>query len=222
MNTPRKIIVLGAGSDGLVIAEAMRQAVQAGQTIQLAGFLDDIHSVGDVIEGVKVYGRLDDWQNIPEDYRFISAIQKVRDMPRRAARIDKLGIPADRWGTLIHPSAVVAQNVSIGLGVYVAACATIQPGCSIGDFATIRAGAALGHDAVMERHTYVGPNATMCGHAILREGAHLGPNAVIQDGIEAGCFSVVGIGAAATKHVREYAVVMGNPARRIGKVRPAD
>jgi acetyltransferase EpsM len=212
------LVVLGAGGDALVVAEAIRQAAEAGQPLEIVGFLDD-SLAGTVVETLPVFGKLDDWAQLDSDILFIPAIQKVRDMPHRAARLESLKIPGNRWGQIIHPRAVVARNVEIGRGVYIAACATVQPGCVIGDFATLRGGAALGHDAMVERHGYVGPNATLCGKSVVREGAHLGPNAVILDNRQVGRFSVIGIGSAVTKDVAEFTVVMGNPARRVGRVK---
>lgn len=214
-----EIVVLGAGGDGLVVAEAIRQSSHAGHPMRLIGFLDDARPAP-LIDGLPVFGGLGDWHRLGAEVRFVPAIQKVRDMPRRADRLERLAIPRDRWATVIHPSAVVARDAQIGIGVYIAACATIQPGCRIGDFASVRGGAALGHDATVERHAYVGPNATMCGRTRLSEGAHLGPNAVILDGLAVGRYAVVGIGAAVTRAVPDFAVVMGNPARRVGAVRP--
>jgi len=215
---PMRIVVLGAGGDALVVAEAIRQAHDAGQGVNLVGFLDD-SLVGSTANGFPILGRLDDWSKLDFDIRFIPAIQKVRDMPRRSARVEGLKIPSERWATIVHPRAVLAADVKLGVGVYIAACATVQPGCQIGDFATLRGGAALGHDAIVERHGYVGPNATMCGKTIVHEGAHLGPNSVVLDGCTVGRFSVVGIGSAVTRNVPEFTVVMGNPSRRIGKVK---
>ncbi len=215
-------VVLGAGGDGQVIAEAIQQAIAAGSAVELAGYLDDATPAGHLVDGSPVLGRLDDWRSIDPSIKFIPAIQKVRDMPRRAARIDGLGIPPGRWGSLVHPRAAVASTATIGVGVYIAACATVQPHCRIGDFASLRGGAALGHEACVERHAYVGPNAVMCGRTVLGEGAHLGPGAVLVDFRKVGRFAVVGVVTAVTKDVRDYAVVMGNPAKRVGFVKPLE
>jgi sugar O-acyltransferase (sialic acid O-acetyltransferase NeuD family) len=215
----RRIVVLGGPGDGLSVAEAVHCAAAAGQRVVLAGFLNDAMSRGERLQGVPVLGRLDDWRELDDDIQFVPAIQKVKDMPRRVQRVERLGIPDERWGIVIHPAAVVSSDVEIGIGSFVLSCATIQPAARIGRFAGVRAGAMLGHHCVIGDHTYVGPNATMCGRSVLHDAAHLGPGAVLMDSRVMGRYSLAGIAAAVTRDVPEYEIVFGNPARRVGWVK---
>lgn len=216
-----RLVILGAGGDGLVVAEAVAQIARQGgaDALKVDGFLDDAFPEGGNFEGFPVLGGLDAWSRLDAEVRFIAAIQKVGDMPRRVKRLDALGIPPERWASVIHPTAMVSASAKIGIGVYIAAFCSVQPRCLIDDFASLRAGAALGHDATVSRHGYVGPNAVMCGRTRIGVGAHLGPGAVLLDNREVGEFSVVGIGAAVTKDVAPFSVAMGNPAKRIGPAR---
>jgi sugar O-acyltransferase (sialic acid O-acetyltransferase NeuD family) len=214
----QSIIVLGAGGDALVIAEAIIQGQRSGLPIELAGFLDD------ALKGQQVYGRpvlggLDDWSSLSSNVCFVPAIQKVKDAIRRTIRLDDMKIPAERWITVIHPKAAVSSDALIGHGAFIASCATVQPESRIGAFASLRAGAMLGHHCEVKEHAYVGPNAVMCGRSVLERGAHLGPGAVLLESKTLGEFSVAGIGAAVTKDVAARTIVFGNPARRIGFVR---
>jgi acetyltransferase EpsM len=213
-----RLVILGGPGDGLVVAQAARLAASAGAPYAVHGFLNDVIPKGETIEELPVLGRFEDWRSLGEDIVFCPAVQKVRDTPRRVQRIEELRIPAERWMSVRHPASVIADTASIGKGCFVASFVTMQPATRLGDFATIRAGASIGHHAVIEEHAYVGSNATMCGHTLLMRGAHLGPNAVILDYKRVGRFAVVGIGAAVTKDIRDFAVVMGNPARRVGVV----
>jgi sugar O-acyltransferase (sialic acid O-acetyltransferase NeuD family) len=215
----RRIVVLGGPGDGLSVAEAVHCAAAAGQRVVLAGFLNDAMLRGERLQGVPVLGRLDDWRELDDDIQFVPAIQKVKDMPRRVQRVERLGIPDERWGIVIHPAAVVSSDVEIGIGSFVLSCATIQPAARIGRFAGVRAGAMLGHHCVIGDHTYVGPNATMCGRSVLHDAAHLGPGAVLMDSRVMGRYSLAGISAAVTRDVPEYEIVFGNPARRVGWVK---
>ncbi len=210
--------MLGGPGDGLVVAEAIAYAAAAGQDVELHGFLNDVLPRRQALHGVPVLGRFEDWRELPDDVLFIPAVQKVKDMQARVKRIESLSIPDERWDFFVHPRAVVASDVQIGVGAFVASCATVQPESRIGRFASLRAGAMLGHHCVVNDHACVGPNATMCGRSTLDVGAHLGPGAVLLDGKTLGTFSVAGIAAAVTKNVPDYWVVFGNPAVRVGTI----
>jgi acetyltransferase EpsM len=216
----RKVVILGAGGDGLVVAEAIFQinkSVKDSEKILVQGFLDDAYIEKAAFMQFTVHGKIDSWKYIDEEVFFIPALQKVGDMPRRIARIQELNIPMERWISVIHPSAVIASDVKLGVGIYIGAFCSIQPKCEIGNFSTLRAGAALGHDVVLSNHVYVGPNAVLCGKSSMQDGSHLGPGSVVLDNCTVGKFAVVGVCSSVTKNVSDNAVVMGNPAKRINK-----
>jgi sugar O-acyltransferase (sialic acid O-acetyltransferase NeuD family) len=216
--TRKRLVVLGGPGDGLVVAEAILHAMADGRDVELYGFLNDVLPSGQILQGVPVLGRFEDWATLDGDVMFVPAVQKVKDMQTRVNRIESLGIPDQRWASVVHPRAVVSSDVEIGAGAFIASCATVQPESRIGRFASLRAGAMLGHHCVVEDHAYVGPNATMCGRSRLDFGAHLGPGAVLLDSRTMGAFSVAGIAAAVTKSVPDHWVVFGNPAIRVGNI----
>jgi len=209
-----KVVILGAGGDARVVAEAVRACEAHGQPLELRGYLDD-RLVGEQVDGHPVLGGLRDWARLEPDTRFVLALHKVRHMHRRQALAESLGIPTDRWAPIIHPAAVVARDARIGEGAFLAANVVVQPGAVIGRCATIRAGANIGHDARCGDYAYVGPNATLCGRAVLETGAHLGPNSVIVDGMVVEQFSVIGAGSVATKRVPAFEVHLGVPAKKV-------
>jgi acetyltransferase EpsM len=219
MSLIKKVIILGAGGDAKVIAETLSNStVQSKKKLRLTGFLDDA-LYGTNFCGLPVFGGLNDWKKLGDDVFFISAIQKVRDMPRRTQRIEEIGIPSERWVNVIHKQAFISEDTVLGKGIFISAFVSIQPGCTVGDFATMRAGAAMGHDSTLGRHGYMGPNSTLCGKSIIKEAGHLGPNAVVLDDKVVGRFAIVGIGAAVTKNIPDFAIAMGNPARCFGYVK---
>lgn len=121
-----EIVVLGEPGDGVVVAEAIHSAEAAGGGIRCVGFLNDVLPVGETIYGLPVLGKLEHWAQVPSSFRFIPAIQKVKDMRQRSARVESLGIPRDRWATVIHPTAYVASDAQIGVGVYIASSASVS------------------------------------------------------------------------------------------------
>ena len=211
-----QIVILGGPGDGLVVAQTIRDLASSGRGVVLLGFLNDALERGTTLAGAPVLGPLDEWRSGPDDAMFCAALHKVGQMPARAARVRGLDIPDQRWITLIHPTACIANDVRPGAGTFIGPHVTVQPGARIGRFASLRAGANVGHHAVLEDFAYMGPNATLSGRATLREGAHLGPNAAVLDGMKVGRYAVIGLCSAVTKNVDDHAVCIGVPARVIG------
>lgn len=213
-----RLVILGGPGDGDVVAEAIHHAETAGGDLTLHGFLNDALEPGTLVAGVPVLGRFEDWVSLAEDIRFLPVIHKVLETPRRVARLRSLALPDVRLASVIHPTACVARNVTVGPGSFIASHVTIQPGARLGKIVTIRAGASIGHDAEIGDFAYIGPNATLCGRSTLEEGAHMGPNSVLLDRRSVGAYSLVGIGSAVMKNFPPFSVLSGNPARRLSVV----
>src|SRR5262245_49262432 len=103
MSVDVRVAILGAGGDALVVAETIRQCARAGQSLSLAGFLDD-NLVGQSIDGLPVFGRLEDWSMLDASLCFIPAIHKIKQMHARMRRLRELDMPPNRWCSVIHPT----------------------------------------------------------------------------------------------------------------------
>ena len=57
---------------------------------------------------------------------------------------------------------------------------------------------------------------------LVKEGASIGANATIVCGVTIGSFSLIGAGAVITKDVKNFAIMVGNPAKKIGWVSTKD
>ncbi len=80
----------------------------------------------------------------------------------------------------IHPSAVVAPDVSLGKEVFVGACAVIEPGVAIGDGARIGANSYIGHESTIGAGSLIYPNVT------IRERTRIGERVIIHSGTVVG------------------------------------
>ena len=217
----RPVVILGGGGSGVIVAQGINDIAAAGGDLHVLGFLNDVVPVGSLIEGLPALGKFENWRTFPDETLFIMAVHKPKEMLARARRISGLEIPESRLAAVQHPSALVAARVPIGPGSYIGPNAVTMPGARIGAHTSLRAGCYVSHDVTVEDLAFIGPNATVSGRTHVGEGAHVGPNASVREELSIGKFAVVGIGAAVVWDVPDLAIVVGNPARQIGKVEDA-
>jgi acetyltransferase EpsM len=202
----------------MLVAAAVKASAAAGAPVELLGFLNDSAAPGSTLEGIPVLGPFERWHECPAAAAFISAIPAPKEAWQRLRRITGLGIPADRWASVIHPAACVDAGAALGPGSFVGPFAVVEPGVRGGAHLCLRGGCYVSHDATLGDYVFVGPNATVLSRATIGEGAHIGPNAACIARVSVGRYAVVGIGAAVVRDVPEFAVVAGNPARQVSVV----
>jgi UDP-2-acetamido-3-amino-2,3-dideoxy-glucuronate N-acetyltransferase len=119
----------------------------------------------------------------------------------------------------------IGQNCNIGQNV------VISPEVILGNNVKIQNNVSLYTGVTCEDDVFLGPscvftNVTNPRSAVNRrgsyertqvgQGASIGANATIVCGHDIGRYAFVGAGAVVTRHVPDYALVVGNPARQIG------
>lgn len=88
--------------------------------------------------------------------------------------------PSKKHKPEIHPTAIIAENASIGKGVFIGAFVTIGENSSVGDGTQIRAGAKIGDNV------NVGENCTIHPNVFLEDGAVIGNNVMLHAGVVIG------------------------------------
>jgi len=214
----RRIVILGGTGSGVLVAAAVAACAADGAPVAVLGFLNDAAPAGSALDGIPVLGGFEAWRDCPDDAVFISAIPQAKQAWPRFRRIAGLGIPAARWTTVIHPRACVDARATLGPGSFVGPLAVVEHGVRAGAHACVRGGCYVSHDITLGDYAFVGPNATVLSRCVLGEGAHIGSNAVCAPNLSVGRYAVVGVGAAVVRDVPDFAIVAGNPARRIGAV----
>jgi sugar O-acyltransferase (sialic acid O-acetyltransferase NeuD family) len=130
--------------------------------------------------------------------------------------VDPLRLPLP---PLLHPSALLHGDVTLGDGAYVGAGVVIAHATTLGRRVLVNLNATIGHDVVLEDDVSVGPGANLGGGVRVGEGAFVGMNASLIPGVTVGPWSEVAAGSAVLKPVSAGHRVMGNPARDLGPAR---
>ena len=127
----------------------------------------------------------------------------------------------------------IMSGCKIGNGCNIGQNVVISPNVVIGNNVKIQNNVSVYTGVVCEDYVFLGPSLVFTNvinprsevnrrdefmTTIIRRGASVGANATIVCGNEIGEYALIGAGAVITKPVAPYALVVGNPAHRIGWV----
>ena len=118
-----------------------------------------------------------------------------------------------RFGTAVHPSALIAPTARIGEGTVVLHGAIVQPNATLGRHVLINTGASVDHDCVVEDYAHISPQAALSGHVTVGEGTHIGVGAVVIPKVRIGRWCKVGAGTVVIEDLPDHVTAVGNPAR---------
>jgi acetyltransferase-like isoleucine patch superfamily enzyme len=156
------------------------------------------------------------------------------------------GAPFVHETAIVEPGAVVGDDTSVWHHAHVRSGARVGTGCTLGKNVYIDAGAVVGDGVKIQNNVsvyvgvtladgvFVGPSVAFTNDRYPRaanddftvvptqvgRGASIGANATIVCGADVGAWALVAAGAVVTRPVEAYALVAGNPARRIAWVCP--
>jgi UDP-2-acetamido-3-amino-2,3-dideoxy-glucuronate N-acetyltransferase len=122
-------------------------------------------------------------------------------------------------GARIGERSIIGQNVNVDSGATIGSNVKIQNNVSVYTGVEIEDDVFLGPSCVLTNVT--NPRSQIVRHALyettrLKRGCTIGANATIVCGVTIGRYAFVGAGSVVTRNVPDYALVVGNPARRIG------
>jgi acetyltransferase-like isoleucine patch superfamily enzyme len=142
--------------------------------------------------------------------------------------------------TSVWNRAVLRSGASLGAECVIGRDAFIDEGVRLGDRVKVQNGALIYHGVTVGNGVFIGPGAILTNDRFpravtasgelargddwtvspieLRDGCSIGAGAVVVAGLTVGRFATVGAGSVVTHDVPDYALVAGNPARRLGWV----
>ncbi|ASS47441.1 MAG: hexapeptide transferase [Candidatus Fluviicola riflensis] len=125
----------------------------------------------------------------------------------------------------IMPNCTIGERCNIGQNV------VVSPEVILGNNVKVQNNVSIYTGVICEDDVFLGPSMVFTNvmnprsavnrrdqysQTIVKKGASIGANATIVCGNDIGEFAFIGAGSVVTKEVPAYALVVGNPARRIG------
>lgn len=127
----------------------------------------------------------------------------------------------------IMSDCVIGENCNIGQNV------VVSPNVILGDNVKVQNNVSIYTGVICEDDVFLGPSMVFTNvinprsavnrrnqylNTVVKKGASIGANATIVCGNNIGRFALIGAGAVVTKEIKDYALVVGNPAKQIGWV----
>lgn len=127
----------------------------------------------------------------------------------------------------IMSDCVVGENCNIGQNV------VVSPQVVLGSNVKVQNNVSIYTGVICEDDVFLGPSMVFTNvinprsavnrrneymKTLVRKGASIGANATIVCGNNIGKYALIGAGAVVTKEIKDYALVVGNPAKQIGWV----
>lgn len=207
------LLLIGAGGFARETIELVRAINRDAPTWELVGLLDDDPELhGRELLGVPVLGPC----AAVEEYRetFVAAcVASPQDPFRRLRLVARLGLPLERYATLIHPRATIADSATIGAGSVIHANAVLTADVRLGWHVAMMPAVVLTHDDVIEDGVTFAAGARVASAVTIEAGAYIGAGALLRERLSVGAGAVVGMGAVVTKPIPRGEVWYGSPAR---------
>ena len=191
------MILLGAGGHAKVVAEAL---IQSGKTI--LGLVAPDKKKGSKYFGLDVLGNDDElFSYSPREVVLANGIGALPGKVFRWKLASQMREKGFQFTRVIHPSAIIADNVVIGEGVQIMAGVIIQTGASIGQGSIVNTGASIDHDCSIGQNCHLAPGVVLSGCVDIGSGTHVGTGSVIVQGISIGTDSIVAAGSVVYKNI---------------------
>jgi sugar O-acyltransferase (sialic acid O-acetyltransferase NeuD family) len=182
------VFVYGAGGHGRAVADALRGATDS---FALSSVIDDdpvLH--GEPMAGCAIRG--------PESLGAERGLVAIGDNETRTRLMERF---RGRLITLVHRSAFVGADVSIGEGTVIMPGAVVVVGTRIGPGVIINTGATVDHDCRLEEGVHVAPGVHLCGSVQVGAGSLLGVGCVVVPGVSIGRGAFIAAGQVVARDV---------------------
>lgn len=209
--TRKHLYIIGARGFGREVYYLTKDCLSTDE-YELMGYLDDKVDALDDYDGYPpIISSVEDY-DVKEDDVFICALGAPLYKKKYAEIILSKG---GHFISLVHPSALISGNTTIGTGCIILNDAHISCDVKIGDFVTLQPKVFIGHDAQIGDWSHLNTNVVCNGFVKIGEQCVLNTSAIIVPHKKVGNNSIVGAGSVVTRNVPENVTFFGNPAKKI-------
>ena len=207
---PKELYIYGAGGFGKELLSLIRALNAQSLKWIPAGYFDDNFKAGTYVSGLEVLGDVNDLKEVAKFGKFNLAVA-IGDPAHRAEVVRNLEGISISFPSLVHPNALISDEVQIGFGTIVAANAIVSNNVIIGEHSIVIFNAVIGHNSKLGSFSSVMAGVQIGGEVEIGNQCFLGLQSVVINQIKMGDGCFVGAGAVVNRSVNDGMAVV-NPA----------
>ena len=196
------LIIIGAGGHGRVVAD-----IATLNGYDHISFLDDVD-----VSRMNVVGRISDFTKFIDNHDFFVAIG---NNAVRKSFFDMVRTAGGTVATLCHPSAVFGSDVKLGQGVAAMAGVVVNNGATIGDGVILNTCCSVDHDCQIGSFAHISIGTHLAGTVSVGECTFIGAGAPVVNNITICKKCMIGAGALVVKNIIESGTYVGVPSKHI-------
>ena len=194
----KRIAIYGASGHGKVVADIAR----------LNGY-DDILFIDDGMGGYLSFEAfLEQGEKIP-------VALGIGDAYTRQKLYQKCVEHTFPIKSLVHPHAILAQNVRVGEGTVIMAGVVVNTDTNIGKCCILNTSCVVEHDNQLGDFVHLSPNVACAGEVTIGAYTHIGIGSCIVQGVSIGERSIIGAGSVVVKSIGTDILAYGNPCKPV-------
>lgn len=210
----KELYIVGAGGFGREILWLVQRINEHEPTWKFSGFIDDNAGLQGLTQsGYPVLGGCDYLQKVTSDVWVVIAVGAAQVKKKIVEKLEQCSNV--KFATLIDPSVLLSDSVSIGEGSVICAGSVLTVDVEIGNHVAINLNCTVGHDVVLQDYTTVYPGVHISGNVTVGQCVELGTGSQIIQGKKIEDNIIVGAGSVVTKDLSEQGTYVGAPVRRV-------
>ena len=199
------VIIIGNGGHAKVLCDCL-----TCMNIEVLGFIDESGSADVLGDDAWLEENADEYKS---SHPLVNGIGSTTLPTQRQEIFEKYKALGFKFLTVIHPSAIIAQDIAIEEGAQIMAGAILQSNTTVGANAIINTRASIDHDCTIGAHTHIAPGCTLSGNVTIGETSHIGTCSTIIQSITIGSNALAAAGSVIVNNVPDNAKIKGHPAQ---------
>ena len=210
----QRVVILGGGGLAREVLDVLQACNEDEERYEVIGFIDENPGAkGKLINGIPVLGGFDALAG--SDLSDLYAVVGIGNPVTRRKVVERAREVGLQFCNLFHPTAVLTEHITWGVGVVVTAGCIFTNNIRVDDYAYINLDCTVGHDVTIGAYCNVNPGVHVSGIVTMEEGCEIGTGAAIIQSVCIGHWTTVGAGAVVVGDLPPNVTAVGVPARVI-------